>query len=196
MGGFQLIEPVDETGNSPLSDMDQDSATTTDPLVQRADTEKGPVSSKRATILTQEMLTQLVEDPDFRIRVTEREINDKSKADGVSKIIFVLQTCLFITQCTARGFQGLEITQLELTTVAYSILSIANFIIWMEKPLRSRVAMRVHLRRRLIEKEINAGVSNSHMLLTTISCGLTYLEAGPQERVPPIQVARRHQAIL
>src|SRR6266571_4696238 len=74
------------------------------------DPEKVFVSSKskprskagRATILTPEMLEKLIENYKFRICVTKREVNNRSRADVVSKSIFVLQTLWFVMQCIAR----------------------------------------------------------------------------------------------
>jgi hypothetical protein len=43
--------------------------------------------------------------------ITEDEINDKSKGDGVSKGLTLLQTVWFVAQCIARAAQGLEITR-------------------------------------------------------------------------------------
>ena len=168
MGGFELIELNDETGNSSIpgqrktssSGVDQNSVAIMDP-------EKAPDSSKskggseggRPIILTPEMLKKLIKAYDFRIRVTEREVDDRSRADVVSKFIFVLQTLWFVTQCIARGVQGLDITQLELTTVAFASLNVITFILWMKKPLGAQVAMRVYFQGRLTEEERNAGVS-------------------------------------
>ena len=64
----------------------------------------------RVTILTLEMLRELVKDPSFELRITEDEISDRSKGDGLSKLIFILQTSWFIVQCIARHMQGLDLT--------------------------------------------------------------------------------------
>ena len=46
--------------------------------------------------------------------ITEEEIEDRSKADGLAKGIAVLQTTWFIAQCISRTAQGLIITEIEL----------------------------------------------------------------------------------
>ena len=190
MGGFELIELFDvKTGNSSSAKLDTGQKKTSsdsqnsptminDPLVQQitiVDPENAPVSSQgkprsrarrgqRATIITPELLEILIETYDFKILVTEREINDRSKADVVSKTIFVFQTWWFITQCIARGVQGLDITQLELTTVTFATINIITFILWMKKPLRTQVPMRVYFQGRLTEEERNAGVSTFYAI--------------------------------
>ena len=77
----------------------------------------------RVTILTLEMLRELVKDPSFKIRITENEISDRSKGDRLAKFIFIVQTPWFITQCIAHYVQGLDSTQLELTTLAMASLN-------------------------------------------------------------------------
>jgi len=164
MGGFQLVEPDDEREISPSSGkpevdtgqqgVDKDSPTMVTAVQRTVDPEKVPVSSKgRVTILTPEMLEELVKDPDFKIPISERELNDKSRADVVSKVIFVFQTWWFTTQCIARGVQGLELTQLELTTVAFTSLNVITFIFWMKKPLGAQVPIRVPVGRKLTAAE-------------------------------------------
>ena len=54
------------------------------------------------TILTLEMLRELVNYPSFKIRITEDEISDRSKGDRLAKLMFIVQTSWFITQCIAR----------------------------------------------------------------------------------------------
>ncbi len=111
------------------------------------------------TILTLEMLRELVNDNSFEIRVREDVISDRSKGDALSKIIFMLQTSWFLTQCTARRVQGLELTQLELTTAALASLNASTFLLWWHKPLGAQAPVRVYLKRRLTDKERNAGVN-------------------------------------
>ena len=109
----------------------------------------------RVTILTLEMLRELVKDPSFKIRITEDEISNKSKGDELSKLIFILQTSWFIIQCIARHVQGLDLTQLELTTLAMASLNGITCILWWQKPLGARGIMDVYLTRQLTDVERN-----------------------------------------
>ena len=77
--------------------------------------------------------------------ISEKEIEDRSKGDFVSKGIAVLQTTWFIIQCIVRGVLNISLTQLELATVAFSALNIALSILWMNKPLGLAYPFQVHL---------------------------------------------------
>lgn len=66
---------------------------------------------------------------------TSREIEDRSKSDAVSKGLAVVQTLWFTTQCIARLAAHLPIANLEVTTLAYNVITIAMYIAWWKKPL-------------------------------------------------------------
>ena len=138
MGGIRLVEPPSAEGTN-------------------VDTEKGPSGHDRnpeggrETILTFEMLQEL--DPEFKIRIPENEIAERSKGDALSKIIFLSQTSWFMLQCLARRIQGLDISHLELTTMAMASVNAATFILWWDKPLGLQAVVRVYLNRKLTDVE-------------------------------------------
>lgn len=74
------------------------------------------------------------------IILTEADIEDKSKADGLTKGIAILQTTWFLVQCIARVTQKLPLTELEVVTLALGSLSVIMYIIWWEKPMDVRTA--------------------------------------------------------
>ncbi|KDR77170.1 hypothetical protein GALMADRAFT_155817 [Galerina marginata CBS 339.88] len=78
-------------------------------------------------------------------KITEEEIRDRSKGDGLSKALVILQTSWFIAQCVARRTQGLTITELELITAAYAVLNGIMYFLWWNKPLDVRCPVPVHL---------------------------------------------------
>jgi hypothetical protein len=80
-------------------------------------------------------------------RISKAEIEDKSKSDAISKAFVVLQTGWFVTQCVARGIQGLPITELELATVAFAALNFVMYLLWWEKPLNVQRGVRVYKKR-------------------------------------------------
>ena len=179
MGGIHLVEPPEATRLETESADAYPTAST--PLVaETPDVEKGPVplvakmEKGRVTILTLEMLRELVKDPSFEIQITEDEISDRSKGDGLSKVIFILQTSWFIVQCIARHIQGLDLTQLELTTLAMASLNGITCMLWWHKPLNAQGIVRVYLTRPLTDEERNAaGVSVffwTFNLILTSSC--------------------------
>ncbi|KAF7370016.1 hypothetical protein MSAN_00631600 [Mycena sanguinolenta] len=68
-------------------------------------------------------------------KVNDKEIMDKSKGDTLSKGVALLQGLWFIVQCIARAHQRLDITQLEVATLAFAIVNIFIWLFWWNKPL-------------------------------------------------------------
>jgi hypothetical protein len=170
MGGFHLVEPVKEISTSveATTGTQAPNVQTTSPDVANPDVEKGSspgsqagLEAGRVTILTLEMLGELLKDPEFRIEITEEEIGDRSKGDALAKMILILQSSWFICQCIARNLQGLGLTQLELTTLALASLNAMTFILWWDKPLCVYVPVRVRMKRELNDAErATEGVSD------------------------------------
>uniref|UniRef100_A0A0W0EW16 Uncharacterized protein n=1 Tax=Moniliophthora roreri TaxID=221103 RepID=A0A0W0EW16_MONRR len=79
------------------------------------------------------------------VKITEDEIRDRGHADALSKTITVLQASWFMLQCLARAVQGLAVTELEVITFAFAILSFVTNFFWWHKPLRVRRPVRVIL---------------------------------------------------
>ncbi|KAF5347159.1 hypothetical protein D9758_011042 [Tetrapyrgos nigripes] len=77
------------------------------------------------------------------LEVTAREIWDRSKGDGLSKSLAVLQTTWFILQCIARAYQRVAITQLETLTVAFAAMNLVIYALWWNKPLGVERPIRV-----------------------------------------------------
>ncbi|KAH0556555.1 hypothetical protein GP486_005587 [Trichoglossum hirsutum] len=67
--------------------------------------------------------------------VTEKAIEDKSKADNFVKTIACMQALWLIAQCIGRAIQRLPISTLELSSVAYVIYALSNYLFWWKKPL-------------------------------------------------------------
>jgi hypothetical protein len=89
-------------------------------------------------------------------RISKAEIEDKSKGDAISKGVVILQTGWFVTQCIARGVQGLPITELELVTVAFAALNFMIFLLWWDKPLNVQRGVRVY-KKRMTEETVDDG---------------------------------------
>ncbi|KAG0702579.1 hypothetical protein DFH29DRAFT_804798 [Suillus ampliporus] len=88
----------------------------------------------RAT-LTPEELRDFVRDrkvdmPD----ITEKEIEDRSKGDGLSKAIAIIQLAWFVLQLLARYVQNLQATLLEIDTLAIVALTCIAYCLWWKKP--------------------------------------------------------------
>ena len=67
--------------------------------------------------------------------LSEEEIWDKSKANGLAKAIVCIQALWFCTQCIARLAQGMPISLLELNTFAHALCALLVYLLWWNKPL-------------------------------------------------------------
>ncbi|KAF9470317.1 hypothetical protein BDN70DRAFT_998971 [Pholiota conissans] len=67
-------------------------------------------------------------------RITEEDIQDRSKGDAISKILIILQTTWFIAQCIARWSQHLPVTELEIVTLGFAMLNGITYAFWWNKP--------------------------------------------------------------
>ena len=66
--------------------------------------------------------------------ISEPEIEARSKADGIAKLIVCFQASWFVVQCGARLVAGLPITLIEVHTLAHIVCALMMYIIWFEKP--------------------------------------------------------------
>jgi hypothetical protein len=89
-------------------------------------------------------------------RISKAEIEDRSKGDAISKGVVILQTGWFVTQCIARGAQGLPITELELATVAFAALNFVIYLLWWDKPQNVQRGVRVY-KKRITSEPIDDG---------------------------------------
>ncbi|KDQ54105.1 hypothetical protein JAAARDRAFT_161042 [Jaapia argillacea MUCL 33604] len=93
---------------------------------------------KPVQLLHPEKLDKLHElDVEFP-RITEGEILDKSKRDPLSKGLIMVQTTWFILQCAARWYEHLPITELEIATLAFTVLNLITYAFWWDKPVDVR----------------------------------------------------------
>ncbi|KAF9473979.1 hypothetical protein BDN70DRAFT_885344 [Pholiota conissans] len=67
-------------------------------------------------------------------RITEEDIQDRSKGDLISKGIILLQTSWFVAQCIARWAEHLPVTELEVVTLGFAMLNGMTYALWWNKP--------------------------------------------------------------
>ena len=79
--------------------------------------------------------------------ITEEEIEDRSKGDGLSATLTIVQTTWFIIQFSLRLKQHLVVTHIELLTVAVAIFNVALHFFWWRKPLNVRFPIPLAMRR-------------------------------------------------
>ena len=92
--------------------------------------------NERNRVLSPDELPELLQKGEIAFpSITEEEIEDRSKADGLAKGIAVLQTTWSIAQCISRPAQGLIITEIELMTLAIAALNGISYFLWWNKPL-------------------------------------------------------------
>jgi len=86
--------------------------------------------------------------------ISEEEIKDKSKGDGLTKTIAVLQLLWFSVQLIGRLIKGWAATELEVLTFATCIMTVVIYVFWWNKPLD------VHCQ--TILEPINTGMAEAH----------------------------------
>lgn len=72
--------------------------------------------------------------PDVLPNITRDEIMDKSKADGLVKLLAVIQAVWFSLQCITRLSQNLTITLLEIHVLGHAICVVLIYLLWWSKP--------------------------------------------------------------
>jgi hypothetical protein len=70
--------------------------------------------------------------------ITEDEINDKSKSDGLGKALLILQLSWLTLQVSVRHAKHLAITLIEIDTLAMAAMSFPVFYFWWSKPMAPR----------------------------------------------------------
>ncbi|KAI9928447.1 hypothetical protein MW887_002492 [Aspergillus wentii] len=65
----------------------------------------------------------------------EEDIKDKSKSDGLTRLIAILQALWFSINCILRAVQHLALTTLELTTLSFIIIFLVTSYCWHHKPM-------------------------------------------------------------
>jgi hypothetical protein len=78
-----------------------------------------------------------------RIKITEAEIQDRSKGDALAKALIILQTNWFIIQSAGRVYSKLPVSELELVTLAYAIFNTTTYTFWWNKPLNVKCCVLV-----------------------------------------------------
>ncbi|TFK69562.1 hypothetical protein BDN72DRAFT_607514 [Pluteus cervinus] len=94
------------------------------------------------------------------LQLTEKEIQDKSKGDILSKTLVAFQTTWFVFECIARLQQGLPLIELEVVTLAFATLNIITYALWWYKPLNVLCPIYIHIRPKVPGLRTNAEVSS------------------------------------
>ncbi|KAG2117607.1 hypothetical protein DEU56DRAFT_865999 [Suillus clintonianus] len=100
--------------------------------------------SPRATLTPDELLRFVREGSVDMPVITEADIDDKSKDDGLSKGVTILQLAWFVTQLAARYRQKLPITLIEIDTLSVAALTCIFYLLWWKKPKDVGLPYAVH----------------------------------------------------
>ena len=97
------------------------------------------------SVLTPKDFRKLLADQEIGFPlISEKEIQDWSKGDGLSKALAVVQTTWFLAQCISRNVQGLTFTELEIVTVAFAFLNGIMYFLWWSKPMGVTTSVRIY----------------------------------------------------
>ncbi|CZT02216.1 uncharacterized protein RCO7_11055 [Rhynchosporium graminicola] len=89
--------------------------------------------------------------------IEQKDISDKSKADGFAKFITIFQVSWFILATLSRGIQHLAITTFELSAIAIVAGTLVTFLCWLNKPLDLVVPIIIDIVASISEILIQAG---------------------------------------
>ncbi|KIM20966.1 hypothetical protein M408DRAFT_117967 [Serendipita vermifera MAFF 305830] len=78
------------------------------------------------------------------ITPSETELKDRGKSDALTKLIVLVQTMWFVIQCIVRGTQHLPLTELEVVTLAYTMLNFFIYVFWWDKPRNVECPIRIY----------------------------------------------------
>ncbi|KZP19179.1 hypothetical protein FIBSPDRAFT_744307 [Athelia psychrophila] len=93
---------------------------------------------------------------------TADELEGMSKGDARSKSIAVFQTLWFVAQCIARRIENLAITNLEIMTLAYTVMTMAMYTAWWHKPHNVRCPIRVQMDEEFFEFTQDSDFKRKH----------------------------------
>ncbi|VUC28795.1 unnamed protein product [Clonostachys rosea] len=77
--------------------------------------------------------------------VTKAQIEDSSKSDRLGKTVALTQSIYLVCQVIGRAVQGLEVTCLEILTLAYLNCALPTYYFWLNKPLDREVPIYIDM---------------------------------------------------
>ncbi|PSK46123.1 hypothetical protein B9Z65_5091 [Elsinoe australis] len=95
---------------------------------------------------------------------SKKDIADKNKVDTILRLITLWQILWFSLNMLLRAIEGLHITTLELTTLAFILCSFGSFLCWLDKPadvtLPTVLSTEITLRQILQDADVTLSAHN------------------------------------
>jgi len=125
---------------------------------------------------------------DLICQIKVASLQDRSKGDVISKSLAALQAGWFILSCISRGASHLALTELEVSTLAFAIVSLVLYILWWDKPQSVGVQILIHPSLKLADDKMTFGEQEKddhmlHLLLAPLG-GTARSDWRTQSRVP------------
>lgn len=111
-------------------------------------------SMQLAAALEHGIITKL---PDIKTA----EINDKNKSDALVKVLAVIQVIWMVVQLCARVYYRYPFAQLELGTVAFSVIAIILYIVEWDKPKDINTPVYVKAAASSVSEEVFEAIANA-----------------------------------
>ncbi len=107
-------------------------------MIKPPDFPEFPVDSQQLAYLVEQGFMSMP-------HISHQELADRDKVDSLARILAVFQISWFTIQCIARWIQGIGLSTLELSTLAFILCTLNMYFFWFFKPVdvQSRVTLRM-----------------------------------------------------
>ncbi|KAK0623874.1 hypothetical protein B0T14DRAFT_425249, partial [Immersiella caudata] len=106
-------------------------------------------------------------------KITEAQISDKNKGDGVVKCLAVIQVLWLTVQLLIRAIMDLQSSQLEITALAFAVCAFVTYLLLYTRPKDVRTPVVIDAQRDVTYEEFETFVRVSHQDYYGIK-GVTY----------------------
>jgi hypothetical protein len=133
-------------------------------------------------------------------KITEREIKDKSKTEGLARAFSVFQISHLLVSLIVRLAQGLHSSQLEILTLAFAVCGVATYAIYWYKPKDIGVPIHVNVKHNISPDmlEVAAGLTTFDSFWKVVTNdprhNQTALHRVPNDNIPPTGLDSHHTA--
>ncbi|KAK7424473.1 hypothetical protein QQX98_000438 [Neonectria punicea] len=125
--------------------------------------------------------------------ISNKQIDDKSKADYIQKALVLTQILWMVTQCITRYICDLPLTLLEVHTIIHVVCAVFLYACWFQKPLNVQEPEVVSSSQflgevsQMVQQQFYSSWSNELALFPPWS---------PERPIPPLRLARDRSSML